>query len=281
MSVATQQMTARGTARGTEQTAAVPRLVPAESVIAARPAVPVSVLLLGVVAVLVAAWGAAAPFAGPSFGYVADRVVAWQWSTTSACLGLGPGVVALVASLCVIAMATRRSYARRADLWILGLVVTSCGAWFVVGQYVWPVVYGSHFIAPAGASLFMWKELAFAIGPGVILTFCGATFMGWAVRRQLALVAAQVPPVVVSEVPVTVPAGTTVTGSAPAPRSLKALDVDPAMESTGTMAPPVATPVAEPASEVDEVEPDHGDPPGDPDATETLGPPAEGTDAAR
>lgn len=165
------------------------RLVPAEGVGATRPAMPFSILFLGIVAVLVAAWGAAAPFAGPEFGFVADRASAWTWSVTSACLGLGPGAVAFLAALVVVGAATRRSYARRADLWVLGFITALCGAWFVVGQYVWPVIYGRIYIAPSTVTHFMWKELAFSIGPGVILVCCGAVFMGWAIRRQLALVA--------------------------------------------------------------------------------------------
>lgn len=189
MSVAREYPTTPGAAR----TATTHRLVPAEGISGTRPSIPASVLLLGIVALIVAAWGAAAPFAGPDFGFVADRSSAWTWSVTSACLGLAPGALAFIASLIAVTAATRRSYARRADLWVLGLVVTLCGAWFVVGQYVWPVIYGRLFIAPSTTTHFMWKELAFAIGPGVILVFCGATFMGWAVRRQLALVADRMP----------------------------------------------------------------------------------------
>jgi hypothetical protein len=199
-----------------------PRLVPARGMVSTRPAVPLSVVLLGIVSLLVAAWGAAAPFAGPDFGFVADRATAWQWSVTSACLGLGPGVIALLASLIVLGVATRTSYSRRPDLWLLGLVIALCGAWFVVGQYVWPVIYGKVYIAPSNVSHFMWKELAFAIGPGVILVFCGAVFMGWAVRRQLALVTDRLPGA--SSVPSAPVTGTSL-GSAPGP-------------STGTMAPP-------------------------------------------
>ena len=217
-----------------------PRLVPAQGVIATRPAVPVSVVLLGIVAVLVAAWGAAAPFAGPDFGFVADRATAWQWSVTSACLGLGPGALALLASLVVVAAATRTSYARRADLWVLGLVVAACGAWFVVGQYVWPVIYGRIYIAPSNVTHFMWKELAFSIGPGVILVLCGAVFMGWSLRRQLALVADRYPrtgdvgPVGPEDVE---NAGTVTTR----PRA-----ASPSVGNAGTMAPPAtaAGPVA-------------------------------------
>ena len=182
---AARQYTTTGPVEGTGTT----RLVPAKGVISTRPSVPVSILLLGLVAAVVAAWGAAAPFAGPDFGFVADRATAWQWSVTSACLALGPGALALIAGLIVVGAATRPSYSRRADLWLAGFLIVVGGVWFVVGQYAWPVIYGTLFIAPSNASHFMWKELAFAVGPGVILVFCGAVFMGWAVRRQLALVA--------------------------------------------------------------------------------------------
>jgi hypothetical protein len=238
------------TTAGTGGTTAPRRLVPAQSVIATRPAIPVSVLLLGLVAMLVAAWGAAAPFAGPDFGFVADRATAWQWSVTSACLGLGPGALAFLAAVIVVAASTRTSYARRADLWLLGFVVTLCGAWFVVGQYVWPVIYGRLYIAPSNVTHFMWKELAFAIGPGVILVFCGAVFMGWAVRRQLALVADRYPRSTVA--PAAAPTGT-VRPRAATPAAARAGTTTgagrpttaTATGNTGTMAPPVERPVAE------------------------------------
>ena len=186
MSAATQFPTATGQARRAGAT----RLVPAVPDGTTRPRIPLSVLALGIVTVLVGGWGAAAPFAGPDFGFVADRSGAWTWSSTSGYLALLPGAVALVCGLLVVGAAARRSFRRRPDLWVLGLLVAACGAWFVVGQYVWPVVEAKLFIVPSAATHFMWKELAFAIGPGAILIYCGATFMGWSVRRQLAVVAA-------------------------------------------------------------------------------------------
>jgi|GEM_PF-3400737 len=165
------------------------RLVPAESTVSSGPAVSISVMLLGVVTILVAGWGAAAPFAGPDFGFVADRTTAWTWSSTSALLALAPGALAFLCGLWVVGASARPSFRRRPDLWLMGLLIALSGAWFVVGQFVWPVIESKLFIVPSGATHFMWKELAFAVGPGVILVFCGATFMGWAVRRQLAVVA--------------------------------------------------------------------------------------------
>lgn len=201
-------------------TGARTRLVLAEGDVVSGPTVSLSVILLGIVTVLVGGWGAAAPFAGPDFGFAADRTTAWQWSSTSVLLALVPGAVALICGLWVLAAATRPSYGRRPDLWLLGLVVAACGAWFVVGQYVWRALGNRAFIVPSGASHFMWKELCFAVGPGVILVLCGALFMGWAVRRQLAVVAERGPGAVASRVAPTAPP----VGATAAP--------------TGTMAPP-------------------------------------------
>ncbi len=222
------------TTHGLGEAASVTLLAPAQSVTATGPAVPLSVLFMGTVAVAAAAWGAAAPFAGPDFGFVADRSVAWQWSVTSACLGLGPGALALVASLLVVGVATRTSFARRAELWVLGLFVTVSGVWFVVGQYVWPVVYGARFIAPTAPTRFLWEEVAFAIGPGVVLACCGAAFMGRAVRRR-PVVAARFPP---AEPPA---AAVPESPTAPAPGPPAAVPESPA---PGPPAAPVAEPPA-------------------------------------
>lgn len=222
MSVARQYTTQGATAAPTT------RLVRAGSSTTPRAIVPLSVVLLSLVAIVVAAWGAAAPFAGPEFGFVADRAAAWQWSTTSAVLAVAPGVIALLAGLWSLTAALRPSYGRRADLWVLGLVVAACGAWFVVGQYVWRVLDAKTFIAPSSASHFMWKELCFAVGPGVILVLCGAVFMGWAVRRQLAVVAERTAMVAPPATPVA-----PVAPARPAPSGPSTTAAGP----TGTMAP--------------------------------------------
>lgn len=196
------------------------RLVLAKGGVAASPTVSLSVILLGIVAVLVGGWAAAAPYAGPDFGFAADRYTPWVWSSTSVYLALIPGAVALVGGLLVLAAATRPSFGRRPDLWLLGLVISACGAWFVVGQYAWTALGNGAFIVPSGATHFMWKELAFAAGPGVILVLCGALFMGWAVRREMAVVSER--------------AGRSVATPVAQPVS----PVGVATAPTGTMAPP-------------------------------------------
>lgn len=230
-----------GTGAGTRT-----RLVLAEGGVVSGPTVPFSVVLLGLVTVLVAAWGAAAPFFGPDLGFAADRFGAWQWSRTSLLLAVVPGAVALVCGLWVLAAATHRSYGRRPDLWLLGLIVAASGAWFVVGQYVWRALGNRPFIAPSGPTHFMLKELCFAVGPGVILILSGALFMGWAMRRELAVVAERFPrgsetpvvePAAAVATPVAAPAGEPVRTAAPG-------SVAPGAVAPGAVAPAAPAPVS-------------------------------------
>ncbi|MGH8982212.1 MAG: hypothetical protein ACRDWE_14540 [Acidimicrobiales bacterium] len=234
MAVARQYPTTAGVVE--TPTTTTTRLVRADATVAPGPTVPLSIVLFSIVAIVVAAWGAAAPFAGPDFGFVADRYGAWQWSGTSGALAVAPGVIALLAAAWVLVASLRPTYGRRPDLWVLGLITAACGAWFVVGQYVWPVVDGRAFIAPSGANHFMWKELCFAVGPGVILVLCGAMFMGWAVRRQLAVVAER------STRAVAAVAAVDPTGPVVRERPTATVPVTTATGPTGTMAPPAATP---------------------------------------
>lgn len=228
MSVATPYPTAPGHAART----GAARLDSGRTGDITRPRVPASVLLLGLVTVLVGGWGAAAPFVGPEFGFVANRASAWSWSATSGYLALAPGGLALLSGVLVLGAASKRSFRRRPDLWLLGLLVAAAGAWFVVGQYVWPVIEAKLFIAPSAATHFMWKELAFAIGPGAILLYCGATFMGWSVRRQA---------------PAAVPAPDAPAPDAPAPAAAPAAPVGTAAPAAPAGAHVAAPPSAPPA----------------------------------
>lgn len=246
------------------------RLVLAEGGLVAGPKVAFSVVLLGMVTVLVGAWGAAAPYFGPDLGFAADRFTAWQWSETSLLLALVPGAVAVLCGLWVLAAAAHPSYGRRPDLWLLGLVIAASGAWFVVGQYVWRSMGNRAFIVPSGPTHFMLKELCFAVGPGVILVLCGALFMGWAVRRQLAVVAERYPATASTVAPAGVAPAAPVVGQPvvaqpvvgeAAPATVATPIVEPvppvgaATAPTGTMAPPPAVEpqpiVEEPVTRVD------------------------------
>src|SRR5574340_782616 len=50
---------------------------------------------LGVLTLLVGAWGGIVPFVGPIFGFSADGTVAWYWNMPHALLWLAPGAAAV------------------------------------------------------------------------------------------------------------------------------------------------------------------------------------------
>src|SRR5580698_7552627 len=59
----------------------------------------VSLTLVGLVAVLVSAWGALVPFLGPAIGFGADGSDSWHWNLAHSLLGLVPGAVGIVVGL--------------------------------------------------------------------------------------------------------------------------------------------------------------------------------------
>src|SRR5271156_5366005 len=57
---------------------------------------------VGVLTVLVAAWGGLVPYVGPAFGYGANGAGAWHWSLTHAVLALVPGTIGVLAGLFIV-----------------------------------------------------------------------------------------------------------------------------------------------------------------------------------
>ncbi|MGH9110657.1 MAG: hypothetical protein ACRDY3_14580 [Acidimicrobiales bacterium] len=162
------------------------RQVPATAAVTDRTGIfPGGLLLLGIVTVLVGAWGGIVPFVGPMFGFSADGASSWQWTLPHALLGLVPGAVAVACGLLILAGLRRTALgAGRVDAGLLGFVVSLCGAWFVIGEFAWPVLQGSGYFAGAAPLHYLLEQLAFAIGTGVVLVASGALVMGWAVRHR-------------------------------------------------------------------------------------------------
>ncbi|MGH9088914.1 MAG: hypothetical protein ACRDYZ_12530 [Acidimicrobiales bacterium] len=173
MAVAARHVAATG-GTGSPELVAVPR--------ATGP----SLVLLGSVIALVGAWGAIAPYVAPLFGLSPDGTAAWHWSLAHALLGFAPGGVAAVAGVMLLAAVGRATAGRgRLDVGLLGFVVALCGAWFTIGEFAWPVLYGSSaYFVGAGSLHILLEQLAFSIGTGVVLVGCGAFAIGWAARHQ-------------------------------------------------------------------------------------------------
>lgn len=147
---------------------------------------PISLVVLGLLAVLVAAWGGIAPYVGPAVRLTIDDPVAWHWSSAHAALALAPGAVAFLAGLVLIAIAPWTVDGRgRGTVAFAGAVLVVCGAWFATGPLVWPVVssHGGYLVVAAPLRQ-LAEALAASIGPGLVLAACGGVAVGWALRHR-------------------------------------------------------------------------------------------------
>lgn len=152
------------------------------------------VAMLGIVTILVSAWGGIVPYVGPSFGYSADGSGSWHWNLAHALLALVPGVVGIVAGLSMISGAARVRFGLgRMSLTMAGFLAFLCGAWFVIGPPSWSVVESGRYFVTAPPLTLLRNELGWSFGPGVLLAVLGGEAMGWALRHKMASFAAVAP----------------------------------------------------------------------------------------
>jgi hypothetical protein len=141
---------------------------------------------LGVITLLISAWGGIIPYLGPTFGYSADGAQSWSWNLTHTVLALAPGALGILVAFSFLAPLSATGVARRrAGLTVAGLVAVVCGAWFVIGPLAWPIVHnvGPYFVT-ANPLRGLANQVGYSFGPGLILAACGAFAMGWAVRHN-------------------------------------------------------------------------------------------------
>ncbi len=86
----------------------------------------------GIAVLVVGAWGALIPFAGPSFGYGMGSSQAWAWTESRVTLHLLPGLAAIIGGL-LLASAPRTRQAGGALIALLG------GVWFVIAPSLHPL----------------------------------------------------------------------------------------------------------------------------------------------
>jgi hypothetical protein len=186
---------------------------------------------VGVLTVLISAWGALIPFVGPAFGYRGDGTSSWHWSTTHLVLALVPGVVGFLMGLVILRGTSQAGIGRgRISLAVAGLIAMLCGAWFIIGPVAWPVLTtnGAYFASAAPLRSLAY-QVGYGLGTGLILAVCGGYVMGWASRHQMHAVATDLvtetaPAAAPSPAPAPAPApaqapapAATDSGSAPAP----------------------------------------------------------------
>lgn len=144
------------------------------------------VATVGLIAVLVSAWGGIVPYVGPVFGFSGDGSASWTWNLAHSLLALIPGAAGVLLGLFVMRAARRTTVTRgRLSLGTAGMLLMVCGAWFAVGPLAWPVLHhGEYFVRSVSPLRFLAHDVGYAIGTGLILVGCGGFVSGWAWRHR-------------------------------------------------------------------------------------------------
>ncbi len=133
----------------------------------ARRSAGVGLAVIGVLAILDGAWGGIVPYLGPTFGYSSNGIASFQWTLMHALLYLVPGAVAVFAGFCLLTL--------RGSGALFGLLLAACGAWFILGVVVWPILHepgvGVFTSAPPTANFI--NLLGYNLGPGIVLALLG------------------------------------------------------------------------------------------------------------
>ncbi len=143
-------------------------------------AVPVGGLgALGVLTLLVGAWGGIVPFIGKLIGADADGTVSWYWSLPHALLWLAPGAAACLAAAVMLGAMPRAMVGLgRLGAVGAGFLAMLAGAWFVIGPEAWPVLMRSAGVfVPAGPLTMLARQVGYSFGPGMLLLVFGAMAM--------------------------------------------------------------------------------------------------------
>lgn len=150
---------------------------------------PRGLAAIGMLSLLLSAWGAIVPYLGPTFSYSADGTSAWTWTFNHAMLWLVPGAVGMVASLAVMSRARGGRLAARMSLAFWGLVLFACAAWFVLGPSVWPVLGRGMPYTPASDYNRFLELVGFNLGIGVVMAaFAGMVIKSSTGERELGVV---------------------------------------------------------------------------------------------
>ena len=145
----------------------------------------ISLGAVGLVALVVSAWGGIVPFVGPTFGFSGDGLGSWHWNPSHAVLALVPGAIGCLFAVSLMGRTAAGATGRRVGLTFGGLMAIASGAWFVIGPLAWPVlVTGSHYFVASSPLGELEHQVGYALGPGLILAACGAFAIGWSARHD-------------------------------------------------------------------------------------------------
>jgi hypothetical protein len=168
---------------------------------------PRGLAIVGVAALLVSAWGGLVAYLGPAIAYRANGLPAWDWSLQNGLLHLAPGAVGVVTAIAVLTRARGGHVVSRISLAFLGLVLAVCGAWFVLGPTVWPVIESGQIFTRAQTPLrHLGTLVGYNLGVGLALTLLGGMVMKASLgERELRLAGPNAPATVPPETAATEP----------------------------------------------------------------------------
>jgi len=147
--------------------------------------------VIGLLLILLGAWGALVPFFGPNinWAYLADP--AWTWTTAKGWLEVLPGAAAAVGGLLVLSSRNRASGV------FGGWLAVFAGAWFIVGR-AFATTLGIGDIGQPVASTDLKRallEVTYFTGLGALIVFLGgAAVARLAVRHARDVVATEPAP---------------------------------------------------------------------------------------
>jgi hypothetical protein len=138
--------------------------------------------LIGLILIILGAWGALIPFIGPYFHFAYTPDHAWHWTASRGWLEVLPGVVTAFGGLLVLTSSSRATAVLGAWLAAAG------GAWFAVGTSFEPIFHTGAIGLPASSSsaLRVLESIGFFYGLGVVIVFFAATASGRLSVRSLA-----------------------------------------------------------------------------------------------
>ena len=128
----------------------------------------------GFLLILLGAWGALIPFAGPYFDFAFTPDQEWTWTTARGWLEVLPGAVTVIGGLLLLGSRNR------ATAMLGGWLTVFAGAWFVVGL----ALAGPLGIGDVGTPVAVTEEkrtileLAYFYGLGSLIIFLGAVALG-------------------------------------------------------------------------------------------------------
>jgi hypothetical protein len=128
----------------------------------------------GLLLVLLGAWGALAPFIGPTFTFAFTPDKAWHWTAARGWYEVAPGAAAFIGGLILLFGRSRAITVLGAWLGIIG------GAWYIIGPAISSELTLGTLGQPIGSSSGqrLAESLTFFYGLGAIILFLASAAFG-------------------------------------------------------------------------------------------------------